>query len=189
MLGELLRRVSTLISSGDGDKTKLPELHPLRAYFEEGGNTLLNYLALDDFTVWGSLPILERSDCSFVSDLAYGLRHRKLYKCFDVGAKSKEIGGDCELRFRKLLKDSPLGAIDVLEDIESVSPYKHVKFESANALSKIVIRRPDGSGRHEDVAKISPVVNSLGEEKIFRFYSRDDDVKAQLETIWEDVKR
>lgn len=189
MLGELLRRVSSFISNGDGDKTKLPKLHPLRAYFEEGGDTLQNYLALDDSTIWGSLPILEHSSCHSVSKLAHRLRTRSLYKCFDVGAKSREIGGDCELRFRKLLKESSLDSIDVLEDSTNVSPYKFLDYESPNALSKIMIRRPDGSRRHEDVAKISPVVNSLGEEKVFRVYSSDDDVKDQLETIWEEVKK
>ncbi len=188
MLGELLRRVSELISGGDGNKTMLPKLHPLRAYFEDGGDTLQNYLALDDSTIWGSLPILEHSTCNSVSELAHRLRNRALYKCFDVGAKSKEIGGDCELRFRKMLKESSLDTIDVLEDSTNVSPYKFLDYESPNALSKIMIRRPDGSRRHEDVAKISPVVNSLGEEKVFRVYSRDDGVRGQLESIWEEVK-
>ncbi|MDE0521092.1 MAG: HD domain-containing protein [Boseongicola sp.] len=189
MLGELLRQISTLIFDGDGKMTALPDRHPLRIYFEESGNTLENYLFLDDSTIWGSLPILELSDCGSVSELAHRLRNRHLYKCFDVGAQSKTVGGDSLARFRKLLNERLFDATDVLEDRVPVSPYKFYEYESSDALSKIMIRRSDGSGRHEDVASISPVVHSLREEQFFRVYSRNDDVRKELEQIWEEAKK
>lgn len=189
MLAELLRRISSLISDGNGERTALPKLHPLRKYFEEDGNTLANYLMLDDSTIWGSLPILEHSDCHYVSELAHRLRNRHLYKCFDVGAQSKTVGGDCLTRFRKLISERSFYPTNVLEDRVTVSPYKFREYESPDALSKIMIRRPDGSHRHEDVANISSVVESLREEQVFRIYSRDAEVEDQVETIWEEAKK
>lgn len=188
MLGELLRNISQLISNGEGEKTALPEKHPLRLYYEEGGDTLKNYLALDDSSIWGSLTLLEHSKCNFVSELANRLLNRKLYKCFDVGAKSKLIGGDCINRFSKGLKNRSFGDIDVIEDQVPISAYEFSEYESSNALSKIMIRQQDGSRRHEDVSNISSVVKALEEEKIFRVYSRDSKTESELKKIWEEAK-
>ena len=188
MLGELLRHVSLLISAGDGDKTALPALHPLRIYFEEKGNNLANYLLLDDSTVWGSLPILERSENESIVELACRLRNRSLYKCLDVGAGAKMIGSDFSGRFRRLLSQASFNGIDVLEDRATVSPYKFRECESPDALSKIMIRLADGSDRHEDVGKISPVVNALGEERVFRVYARDSEVMQVLKEIWKEAE-
>ena len=188
MLGELLRLVSTLISEGDGDRTALPNLHPLRVYFGNDGDSLASYLMLDDSIIWGSLQILERSDCGAVAELARRLRDRHLYKCLDVGALYKTVGGDCRARFRKLLFDRSFVSTDVLEDHTTVSPYRFRDYESPDALSKIMIRQSDGSGRHEDVANISPVVRSMVEERVFRVYYRNDDLGNELKQIWKEAK-
>jgi hypothetical protein len=58
--------------------------------------------------------------------------------------------------------------MDVLEDSTAVSPYKVHELESKSALEKILIRRPGGEGRPEDVARLSPLVDALEERKIFR---------------------
>ena len=189
MLGELLRQISSLVAAGEGDRTALSPRHPLRAYLEENGNGLRNYLSLDDSTVWGSLPILEQSDCDEVAELAFRLRNRNLYKCFDVGVRARAVGGDFSARFRRLLGEASFNGIDILEDRAKVSPYKFREYESPDALSKIMIRLSDGSGRHEDVANISPVVKSLGEEQLFRVYARNTEVMQSLEEIWKEAQQ
>ena len=189
MLGELLRQISLLIANGSGDKTALPELHPLRVYLDNGGDSLSNYLYLDDSTVWGSLPMLERSDCESLAELACRLRNRGLYKCLDIGARAKMSRSDFTGRFRKLLGDADFNNIDVLQDRATVSPYKYREYESPDALSKIMIRLADGSGRHEDVAKISPVVEALGEERVFRVYARSPEVMTVLLDICKEADK
>ena len=189
MLGELLRQVSLLIADGHGNKTALPEVHPLRAYLDNSGDSLPNYLSLDDSTVWGSLPILERSDCDMLSELASRLLNRDLYKCLDIGARAKIHGSDFTGRFRKQLSEVDFNAIDVLQDRATVSPYKFREYESPDALSKIMIRLSDGSGRHEDVAKVSPVVKALGEERVFRVYARNSKVMKVLQDICKEAEK
>ena len=189
MLGALLTRLDQLISNGDGEKTGLPKLHPLRLYLKDGGNTLENYHALDDFTVWGCLPLLKHSTCPLVVELSTRLNDRNVYKCLDVGALSEMIGGDVKARFRRLLSKATFDDIDVLEDRATVSPYKFREYESSDALSKILIRKANGSGQHEDVANISPVIGAMREKQIFRVYARGTGVMDQLLSIWKEATR
>ena len=120
------------------------------------------------------------------------MRNRRLYKCLDVGALAETIGSDVKGKFQrklsKALQDGPFSEEDILQDRATVSAYKFRDYESPDALTKVTIRLPDGSGQHEDVAKLSPVVKALGEEKIFRVYARDNDVMAKLKDIWEEAK-
>jgi uncharacterized protein len=136
---------------------------------------------------------MESSEDDILSDLSNRLRNRKLYKCFDVGARAEIIGSDVKGRFRKLLSEAVrsgnFSEADVLQDRATVSAYKFRDYESPDAMTKVTIRLPDGSGHHEDVAKLSPVVRALGEEKIFRVYARDQEVMNQLTDIWEEASK
>ena len=192
MLGALLRQIAGLLTDGEAAKTGLPANHPVQRFFGNEGATLDNYLALDDAVVWGCLPLLEQADDDVVSELARRLRHRILYKCVDIGARAESIGGDVAVRFTKRLReaqeDGRFSDVDVLEDRAPVSAYKFRDYDSPDALLKITIRRPDWSGDHEDLAKISPVVKALDDKRIFRVYARDGRVKDDLENIWREAK-
>lgn len=185
LLAVLLTRVAELVSKDEGERSGLPELHPLRSYFAEGGNTLENYLNLDDTTVWGSLALLQRSRDPVVSETASRLATRNLYKCFDVQAKAKQFGGDLIPKFkRRLDEDESLQVPSLLRDRTTVSAYKYRDFESADALSKVLIRRSDGSGRQDDVANLSAVVGAMEPQPIFRIYMKDENVRARVEAHW-----
>lgn len=192
MLGALLMRVAETVVQ-DGERSGLPKNHPIRLYFGKDGNTLENYLALDDATIWGSLSLLERSEDEVVAELANRLRNRRLYKCFDVGARAEIIGGDVKGKFARLLaealKAGQFSKLDVLQDRATVSAYRFRDYESPDALAKVTIRIPGGAGRHEDVAKLSSVINALGEEKIYRVYAREPHVMNELQKIWEEAIR
>ena len=192
MLAALLMRISELIAAGKPDKTGLPETHPLRRYLSEGGSNLENYLGLDDGLIWGALPLTKQAQDKTIVEFSHRLRCRQLYKCLDVGALAQFYGGNSKGRFRKLLadakNDNQFDPQDVLEDRATVSAYKFRDYESPDALTKVTIRLPDGSGRHEDVAQLSQVVKALGEEKIFRVYARNTEVEGKLEAIWKEAK-
>ena len=81
----------------------------------------------------------------------------------------------------------PPSDLDILQDQAKVSPYKLTEYDSPDALAKILIRVPDGSDKHEDVARISPIVKALGEERIFRVYARNPEVGDVLSGIWKEV--
>lgn len=189
MLARLLELVSSRIQDQEIQYTRLPEHHPLIIFIQNNCNNLKDYLELDDAILTSALPTLAQSDDPHISELASRIRHRNLFKCFDVGARSDLAGGDTRARFRRLLneakaKDEFNAEIDVLEDTTSVSPYKLHEFESKGALEKILIRRPGGDGRPEDVAKLSPVVDALGEKKVFRVYARNEAVSKLVRDLW-----
>ena len=190
MLESVLTLAAKLFKSGDSSKSGLPKNHPLRLYFEENApNTTEHYLRLDDATIWGGLALMEQAQDGEVRELARRLRNRTLYKCLDVGARHKMVGGDARGKFIKkglsdARKEGRFSELDVLEDRATVSAYKFRSYESPDALTKITIRLPDETGRHEDVGLLSPVVQALGEEKIFRVYGRTADVMADLSELW-----
>lgn len=184
MLGALLGRVSDILQTDEPEKAGLPINNPLRKYFGEKGNTLGNFLDLDDATVWGGLPFLESAGDELIAELARRLRNRELYKCLDVGALAEMVGGDVTGKFRKLLSDADLDPYDVLLDRSTVSPYKFREYESPDALAKIMIRLPDGSGHHEDVTNRSRVIRALGERRFFRVYGRTPRIMDQVTEIW-----
>jgi hypothetical protein len=192
LLGALLSRLSTLCLEGS-DISNLPSNHPLREYYSTDVPDLGKYLELDDTVVWGSLGLLKDAKDAPLSELASRLRSRRLYKCMDIGARVQAASGDSGARFRRLLNEASnggeFGEFDVLEDRASVSPYKFRDYESPDALSKVTIRRSDGTGRHEDVANVSAVVAALKEEKVFRVYARTEKVMQKLESIWEEARK
>ena len=194
MLEALLKRVTKLITDGETARTGLPDKHPLTLYFAKGGNKLENYLALDDTTIWGSLSLMERSEDEIIADLAERLRIRRLYKCLDIGALAERIGSDVKGKFQRMLSkaldDGDFAEATILQDRAPLrSAYEFRDYESSDALKKVTIRLPDGSGRHEDVANLSPVIKALSKEKLFRVYARDDDVMAKLREMWEEAKK
>lgn len=90
MLEALLSRLASMISDGAGNQTGLTDRHPIQRYFTEEGNSLSNYLAIDDSTIWGSLEMLEHSDDEILSELASRIRCRNLYKCIDIEVRAEE---------------------------------------------------------------------------------------------------
>lgn len=193
MLGALLLRLAEMIADGEFDETGLPTNHPLVLYFGDEGNTLENYLALDDTVVWGGLRLMAHSDDEKLSELSSRLLNRDLYKCLDVGARAASIGSNVTGRYRLALseaeKDGQFEDIDVLQDRATVSPYKFRDYESPDAFMKVMIRKPDGSGGHDDVADMSRVVDALREEKLFRVYGRTPEVMDKLEGIWKEMEK
>jgi len=194
MLAEFLKRLAEVINKGNAANTGLSEAHPLSIYFCKGGDALPNYLALDDSTIWGALPLLARSDDNLLSELATRLNNRDLYKCLDVGARAKSAAkSDAIGTFRKLLAEAQdageFETGDALVDRASVSPYKFHDYESPKALDKVIIRKSDGSGGYEDVEELSPVVKAMRTEKFFRVYARTPEVMTKLKGIWEEAKK
>jgi HD superfamily phosphohydrolase len=184
MLGALL--------GGEVAGTGLAEDHALRRYFNEEGDTLENYLSLDDTVIWGALDHMRYAPDEVVSELAQRILNRRLYKCFDVGARATLLGDNIKARFRRSLdlaikEDRWIAGFDILEDRELVSPYKLLNYENPSALSKVVIRRDDGSDEIEDVGRRSRIIEAMKEEEIFRVYARSPEVMQGLEAMWQEV--
>lgn len=191
MLTALLTRIARLCKDGAASRANLPLSSPLLQFLQRPG--LEQYLALDDTVVWGSLGWLAQSEDDALSELAIRLRDRRLYKCFDVGARV-ETAGKAELaRFKKRLNDALTGGelrrdLDVLTDEARCSAYTMYDYESRGALQKILVRRADGSGDYADVVELSPIVAGIGERRFYRVYARNDDTMTQIQQLWKEAR-
>lgn len=103
MIGRLLRSVAAFASGKKSEvkKTGLSESHPLIRFFARGGETVGNYLALDDALILGSLEAMSDAQDPVIKDMAIRLRERRLYKTLDV-AEFGENQGRQRSRLRRI---------------------------------------------------------------------------------------
>ena len=71
---------------------RLASNHVLLRFFAPVGETLDNYLALDDLAIAGSLERMQQGDDPAIADLAGRLRERRLYKTLDIGRFGSDRG-------------------------------------------------------------------------------------------------
>jgi uncharacterized protein len=170
MLTALLTRVASFVKNGQVGDVNLPPNHPLVAFIISG--SLSDYLWLDDYVIWSALRDLMEGRDEAIKKLASRLLSRRLYKAIDVGTILEGRGGEAALaQFRLLLRQAKeadeFAETDLFEDATSRNPYKRKGLETPEALSKVLIRRPDGSG-FMDLRDSSQVVRALEEKRIFR---------------------
>jgi HD superfamily phosphohydrolase len=184
MLTALLQRVAQLIRDGTGHLTGLPDNSPLFKFIKSGN--LSDYLWLDDTTIWASLHSLIRSKDEIIRLLALRLVCRRLYKGIDVGAVLESRGEAAIARFKMKLRDAKnagtFGPIDVFEDTVKRNPYQRKALETPGVLSKVLIRRSDGTN-FEDLRDCSDVVRALEEKARFRVYFRDLPTRRKVEAL------
>jgi uncharacterized protein len=189
MVAAALQRVGQLVNDGAVGKTGLRDANPLVGFLKN--QSLANYLALDDFVVWASLHEMAVSTDPVITELATRLLQRSLYKSIDVTARLESHGGAASVaRFRAQLKElkREVGEFDILEDQATRNPYKRRGFDSPEALSKVLIRRIDGTG-YEDLEDRSDVVKALQQQSTFRVYVRNNEVRARVEALLKEIVR
>jgi hypothetical protein len=185
MLSALLHRIGELVHDNRPADSGLDVEHPIIRFLSE--ESLEDYLKLDDFLFWTAFQSMARAKDEIVRELSQRLLERQLYKATDVTARLRD---DVEVaRFRTRLTDArkagEFGPYGLLEDSASRSPYKRRGAETPEALSKVFIRRPDGTG-FEDLRDASKVVGALEDTTVFRVYTRDQATTAKVEKLMEE---
>ena len=188
MLSALLLRIGELVRDQQPTHSGLEFDHPIIRFVSEG--TLEYYLRLDDFVFWSAFQSMASAKDEIVRELSQRLLERKLYKAIDVTARLAPTGGEAAVaRFRTRIteakKAGEFGPIDLLEDSASRDPYKRRGFETPEALSKVLIRRADGTA-FEDLRDSSEVVRALEKNTVFRVYTRDPGTKAKVDKLMEE---
>jgi uncharacterized protein len=183
MLTGLLLRVGELVQEGKAQDCELSQHHPLLSFISSG--TVSDYLKLDDFVLWAAFREMLKAKDLVVGELARRLLHRKPYKAIEISAHFEHRGGDAAVATFKgrLNAAQRAGEIDpsaVFSDTASRTPYKWESFETPAALSKVLIRRADGTGM-QDLRDSSSVVRALEETSVYRLYVRDEEAKAKVE--------
>ena len=188
----LMHRVFELIRGRHVGKVGLPKDHPVRRFVEAPEN-IENALALDDSVFWGALPMMVDAKDPLVRNCASRLRERRLPKCIDIrqivdegvaigmGAEQrqaritricKEILQQIHVVAEKRRPDQP----QIFIDEARRTPYKKVQ-DSESPLNQILIKH--GEGRYEDMARLSPVVESAETFVVCRAYYEADDTEGR----------
>ena len=175
MIGKLLRAIGRLAGDGsDGIReTGLTDDHPLVRFFSEGGETVENFLALDDALVFGSLGAMSQAGDAAVAEIATRLRERRLYKTLDIA----EFGGDAGTQRGRLRRIRKKFAVQLeeeavmLDENASVGIYAEIGGDEERMHKKLHIL--DGTGLVE-ISNLSPLIRALETKKQFtRLYFAD----------------
>ncbi len=89
---ELFRRAVEHVDAGNIAATGLPVGHPIVCFIKD--QSPVNYLALDDAVIMGSLCQFMTSPDKIISDFARRILHRNLYKCIDLYEEISPARGD-----------------------------------------------------------------------------------------------
>ena len=54
-------------------------------------------------------------------------------------------------------------------------------------LQKVLIGRPDASGKSDDLTERSKIVKSIERQRIFRVYCNDSAKLQEVEKVWKEV--
>lgn len=167
MIGKLLRAVARLSGKkSDIKKSGLPESHPLIRFFAKDGETVANYLALDDALIFGALGAMSRAEDTDVKEIATRLRERKLYKTLDI-AEFGEDDGTQRKRLRhiktKFAAQIEAGTV-MLDDKASIGIYAEIGGDDDRMHKKLHIL--DGN-KPVEISKLSPLIQALETKKQF----------------------
>lgn len=182
MIAKLLRRVADQATRKTTRKQiGLGDTHPLVRFFSPGGETLTNYLALDDVAVTQAFQALCDSPDTELAQLARRLRERRLYKALDLGAFGYDEGR--QLRKARWISTTFKDRIDsgqVIRDDTAVSIYTQIGGDDDRAHKKLHIR--DAHDGPVEITKVSSVIRLLaGAPRTFTRYYFDN--KADRDTV------
>jgi HD superfamily phosphohydrolase len=168
MIGKLLQNVAKHAAEGNevGKLTGLDRDHPLIQFFGNDGETVENYLALDDALIFGSLPAMMRASDPVISDMALRLRERRLFKTLDIADVGHDEGRQRQ-KLRKITKDFENQIRDgsvMLDDKASISIYSEVGGDDDRTHKKLHVL--DG-GKPIEISGPSPMIRALEPKKQF----------------------
>ena len=185
MLTAVILRLGQLMEEGRLESANLSKDHPLVRFLND--RSLSSYLELDDSLVWGSLRFMASSPDASLAHLAHRLLNRQLYKSVDVASELGSDGQDAMIaeargRFSDAKQAGIFDEFEVFEDRPKRNPYQRRGYDTPEALSRVLIRRSDGTN-YEDLAKESDVVGALREKSIYRIYVRDNVARDKVKSV------
>ena len=182
ILRRILEIVAEAAETGDLRKLDLDENDPFIRFFRGGGETLENYLRLDDFAAWALLSRLAACSDRTASGLAERVRDRRLLKCIDINSTNPIKPGEemQALESRRQILMSKIEANvgeklgkSVFRDAEPISVYGEVGGDDAKKHKKLSIQLKDGTTR--EITQLSPAIRTLvGKRSIVRYFCATD---------------
>jgi HD superfamily phosphohydrolase len=190
LLSAILNRLAQL-AVDQVDQTGLMDCNPILLFFALKEPSVEDFLALDDGVVWTALQEMARlAKDEVLKELSARLVARKLYKCFDVGARAA-VGSESLPRFLKKLKEynnQQTTIIDrVLVDDLEFDAYDKIYYWDPDALERIMILDKDRASKPSDISSKSDIIASLTKQHIVRAYAPNDQAAKKVETLWREA--
>jgi HD superfamily phosphohydrolase len=162
MIAKLLRAIAKLAAGKPADRknTGLPYAHPLQRFFSKNGETLANYLALDDSVIIGSLDALSQAKDPVIAEIATRLRDRRLYKTLDLAAFGEDQGRQRHKlrRIKTQFADKILSEEVLIDEGASIGIYAEIGGDEERMHKKLHVL--DGQQPRE-ISELSPMVEVL----------------------------
>jgi len=176
MIKQLFQRVAGLASKSKAAsrQTGLEGSNPLLRFFGRGGETLENYLALDDIVVWASISQMLHASNSEIAELAKRLCERRLFKALDLRVFGDDEGTQNKFarKFDEQFKVELKSGHVVKDEDASVTIYTQIGGDDDKFHKKLHIR--DAKGPRE-ITELSIMIKALAEKNQFiRYYFAEE---------------
>lgn len=168
MIQATLSRFADLVDKGNLKDTGVSKSHPMAIFFTKKGDSLDNYLKLDDTLAWSAISMMANATDKTLSNLASRLVERRLFKVLDCDSG---LGMDSEQTRRtiKRVRAAQTGAeFSILEDGVPLSAYGPVKSDENQAHKRIMI--VDSDHNLKEINDRSNVVNAIERRTFLRFF-------------------
>ncbi len=175
MIGRLLAAVADAASGAGNavERTGLPAGHPLLRFFGKGGETVENYLALDDALIFGSLDAMAKAADPVIAEMAARLRDRNLYKTLDLAEFGADKGRQASRQrwIEKEFADKIANGRVIRDDKAAIGIYAEIGGDEDRMHKRLHIL--DG-GTPTEISRLSDLIRALEPKKPFRrFYFAD----------------
>ena len=175
MIGKLLRQIAQVAKSPDtvSAQTGLEPSHVLLRFFAPDGETIENYLALDDLAIIGSLEGMQQGRDPDIAELAMRLRNRQLYKTLDIGRFGSDIGKQRQAarRIDREFSEQLVNGVVIKDEDAAVGIYTPIGGDEDRMHKKLHIL---DAGRPREITEMSKMIESLASERRFtRYYFAD----------------
>lgn len=171
MIAVLLKEVAQHCTGDDIEtNTGLSKSHPLVRFFGKKGDTVSNFLALDDIVVMSALERMTKAKKKSISEMARRLRERRLFKTLDL----REFGSDAGAQIKhgrdidRSFKDA-LGKTVLKDEGAVLSIYSQIGGDDDRAHKRLQIL--DGDKKEKEISSLSKIIDALsGKRQLVRYY-------------------
>jgi HD superfamily phosphohydrolase len=176
MIAKLLRSISYAATLPDEMETRtgLHREHPLLRFFRQEGETVSNYLALDDTLIVGSLDRLTVAGDPAIAEIAKRLQNRRLYKTLDSRffghneGVQRKAARRIDQNFAAMIGQETV----IKDDRAAISIYTQIGGDDDKTHKKLHIL---DRGHPIEISELSPIVQALeAKSQFIRYYFEND---------------
>jgi uncharacterized protein len=157
----------------------------LHRFFQNDGESLKNYLALDDAVVWNSIHAVARSGAGTAQAIARMLLARKRLYCLDIQNCFPD-DPEMQRRLKHALDNQFKGTLNgtVFRDTAKLSIYGEIGGDDSRAQKRLMVQL--ANGRLKEITGFSnSVIAQSNTERLFEryYFVSESDYKSAKETV------